>query len=467
MDRLHLLWSINNADYNTEYPAVSALPLGSAVPVARVPLTVAAIRRNLDPTLQPAVATHFLDLSLSDPVGRGQRNNKGDIHSLQVSLRALGLLSDPDFTAESAAVSGLASTTVPDGQIPRTIAAISNLKDKIAGGRLGWAPIRADEAEAGGDRFGGQTFDFQLSSLCRFPATAGPPPRPAREIADTFGVSIFVPRGAHPGVNKVHVFFSPGEVTGDSGFNAVLMHGLRSASDNSEWILISVPGIEKGWCTIDRAGILACLTRVGRSAAIDALRLTGHSRGGAGLLASLQRSFITGPIERIAVLDCGEFFTGAWVDGWKRHGTSVTHYRVMNSLPLAGANVINLEKSCMRAIGYTRLIQDAMVTRPTLSVPAPITGQLLPLPARGSFTTSATSRAGQPNIRLDCKRMQTCFCRDRQSRIDAIIRNELDRRRGLHGFVEGNDLTRFAQSFVPGIYSHHLFVAEIAHELVA
>ena len=430
MDRLHLLWSLSNADYSAEYPGVSALPLGSIVPLRMIPLTTTAIGRNFDPTLAPAVAAHFLNLALSDPVGCGQTNNKNDILALQVPLRALGRLGEPDFTAESTAVTSLTTPTVPDASIPKTLAAVTDLKDAIAGGRLGWRPIRADEVEAGGDRFGGQTFDFTISSLSHYPPQDE---EKARTLVEPFDVSIFVPRGARPGVNKVHVFFSPGDATGDTGFNAVLSHGLRFASDASEWILIGIPTVpsntEGGWRTIDMARILACLDRAGRSARIDALRLTGHSRGGLSLRESLLRGLSTSGIERIVLLDCGEFFTGAMVNAWTRRGTSVVHYRVINKLPLAGANVINLGRDCLRAIAYSRLIQDAMVTRPDVasSIPGTINSQLLPLPPRGQFTTSATSSPGQPNIRMGCNpRARTCFCHDQRTSIDRIIKQEHD-----------------------------------------
>jgi hypothetical protein len=470
MDRLHLLWSISNPNYDTEYPGVSALPLASTVPAGMIPLTNAAIGRNFDPTLHPAVASHFLNVSLSDPVGRGQRNKKNDVLTLEVSLRALGLLSDRDFAVEHAAVSSLTTPIVPGASIPRTIEAIRSLKDAIAGGRIGWAALRSDEAEAGGDRFGGRTLDFTISSLCHIPADPGPPAIDARTAVVPFGVSIFVPRGVNPGVNRVHVFFSPGGVTGDSGFNAILMHGLRAAMDSSEWILIGVPGIDGGWCTIDRGSISSCLARIGRAPDIHALRLSGHSRGASGMRESIRRGFLRGSIDRVFVLDASDAFRSVSVSSALRNGQAsaggVVQYAV-NLFDLPGAVNIRLDPHCVRAIGYTRLVQDSMVTRPTLALPPAITRQLLPLPPRGGFTAAATSSAGQPNLRADCRpRTQTCFCRDQRSAIAAIIRGESNPG-GLLTFIHANDLTRFGRQFTPGIYSHHLFVAEIVHELVA
>jgi hypothetical protein len=490
MDRLHLLWSITNDDYDAEYPGVSALPAGSKVPETMIPLTIAAIGRNAEATLHPAVAAHFMNVSLADPVGRKQKNNKSDILSLQVPLRALGLLIDPDYTNERTAVTSITTPTVPDAIINKTLDAISALKDSIAGGRLGWAPIRADESEAGGDRFGGRTFRVPISSLCFHPRRQRPGP-------EAHWASVFVPSGAAPDVNKVHVFFSPGGVVGDSGLNATLFHGLRAASESSEWILLSVSGINEddvdGWRTIDRSGIAACLTVAGRSTNdIHALRLTAHSRGAFSLRESIRRKFLTGSIDRIVILDASRPFLDVPIGNLLRTGGasagSIIHYGVNSSRDLPGARNIRLDPMCARAIGYSRLIQDAIATRrytrlaPTqvdathpLVIPADVSTQLLRLPPRGGFTTSASSSIGQPNLRIDCNpRLQTCLCHDQRAGIAAIQRTEIQTRttrhpEGLWTFIEQNDLTHMLPDFSmpPGTHSHHTFVAEIAHELVS
>src|SRR5439155_10370343 len=120
-----------------------------------------------------------------------------------------------------------------------------------------------DEGEFRGDRFGGRTIEFAISSISFIP--------PKRLAVMEFDVSIFVPNGASPNTNRVHLFFSPGGVTTDHGLNAVLTHGLRGPSDPTEWILIGVPGaateiggrVVSGWRTIDMANIQRCLQRVG------------------------------------------------------------------------------------------------------------------------------------------------------------------------------------------------------------
>lgn len=338
-----------------------------------------------------------------------------------------------------------------------------------------WNPLRANESNASGsgslgvaDRFGSQTFCAVISTLCEIP------PKPATILAHK--VSIFVPSGVKPSTNKVHVFFSPGGVTENHGLNAALTHGLRAASDASDWILISVSGVhvEKpkpadGWRTIDMPSIENCLTSIGRSPKIDALRLSAHSRGGFGLQQSLQRSLITGAIDRVTILDCGEFFLAPLVNSLKSRSADVIHYRVNNKNPVAGAKVINLGSECIRAIGYSRLIQDAMVTQPTLAIPAYIRSQLLTLPTRGLFTTS-TALISPPVEDI------AQFCKRNAADIKAIVKKELQLKQdpktknivfeGLCSFINNKDVMRSGLAFSPGIYAHHLFVAEIAHEMV-
>ncbi len=439
LDRLHLLWSITNENYAREYPFVSAARAGSSIDPANIPRTLAALRLNEEPHLHRVVVGHFLNLALSNNVGRGQANNPSDVLKLQDILFALKQMNGTDHTREHAAVMAMrpAPITNPEVVIPATLNGIRRLKDAIAGGRLGWAAIHADEDEAGGDRFGGQTFDCG-------------------------DLSVFVPRSARPDVNKVHVFFSPGLVTGDSGFNAALTHGLRGASDASEWILVSVRGEDPGFRTINTSQIVNCLTSIGRTADIQSLRLSAHSRGFRGLRETISRRLIsTALVKRVVILDANY---KSIADALRHSGipaSRVVAYGVtMGDLPLAGVHNIRLQADCkgaMRAIGYSRLIQDAMVTRPLLPIPSVIRSQLLTLPARGCFTTSTPTGGCQVNI-ID-------FCRRNKGAIATILRQEEHSTAGLKRFVDDNDLIRLGVSFVAETYSHHLFVAEIAHEI--
>jgi len=441
MDRLHLLWSISNRDFNIEYPTVSALAAGSRVSPTLIPLTIAAIRRNEEPTLQCEVARHFLALTLLGNVGRGQPNNKSDIQRLQYVLRAQNNLNPADFASESSAVSSLSTTRVPDATIPRTLSALTEMKTAIAGGRIGWRAIHADEGEFGGDRFGGRTFEHGI-------------------------FSIFMPRSVRSGANRVHVFFSPGDVQGESGLNAVLTHGLRGASDTSDWVLIGVPGREPGFVTIDTGQISDCLTHIGLSANIDSLRLSAHSRGYRGLRETIRGRLInTSIVDRVVILDANYRDIANVLSRSGIPASRVIAYNAgTGNLPLPGSRTISLPPLCMRAIGYSRLIRDAMVTRPSLVVPPSIRGQLLALPDRGCFTTGTANSGCQVNI--------IEFCRRNRSAVSTIIRQENNSANGLKQFLDRNDLVRFGRDsmgrqiqFDAGIYSHHFFVAEIAHEI--
>ena len=434
LDRLHVLWSITNANYGREYPSIAALPAGRRVSNPDVTLTqlVAAIRQNEGAHLHDRVIQNFFAFEASAPVGSGQPNRTADVRALQVILVAHGLL-DPAAVAEGTIAGG----AVRESTMPQTIAAIREVKKRIAGGRLGWDPIHADELESGGDRFGSRTYTSS-------------------------NLSVFVPRGVASDRNDVHVFFSPGDVQGSSGLNAVLHHGMRGASEGSGWILVGVPGREPGHVTIDTAQIADALRRIGRSPTIDRLRLSAHSRGGRGL-----RETIKGPrplvdlakIDRVVLLDCAFRSVAAGLTAAAIPPAKVIAYQVVDAaLPARVGRNIRIDPRCTRAIGYSRLIQDAMRTRPSLTIPSDIRRQLLTLPARGQFK-AATATSGSADNLDD-------FCRSNASAIAAIVRNE-GRPDGLMTFLDSNDLGRLGSAFGPSIYSHHFFVAEVAHEITS
>lgn len=62
-------------------------------------------------------------------------------------------------------------------------------------------------------------------------------------------------------------------------------------------------------------------------------------------------------------------------------------------LTAKGARNVLLPGGAMRAIGYSRIIQDTMVTNPSLAIPGPINAQLLSLPPRNTFTTKSPGAA--------------------------------------------------------------------------
>jgi len=437
LDRLHELWSISNPDYAIEYPHASGFAAGSSIPATALTATINAIRKNEQPDIHHAVARNFLGINLTAPVGTGAINNKSDASLLQTILKAHALLSVADFTTENGAVIASTAATVNAALFPRTLLALTDLKQQIAGGRMGWAPIHADERRYGpeDDRFGARTFNFN-------------------------NLSIFIPSGAAATTsNKVHVFFSPGDVQGQSGLNAVLHHGLRGASDASEWILIGVPGAQPGFVSISTSEIQDCLRFIGRTAPIDDLRLSAHSRGYRGLAETIRRSLVnTSIISRVVIFDANYSSAASALTGSGIPASRIIAYDVgSGTLGVSGSTTYHLNPNCMRAIGYSRLISDAMITRPSLVIPPVIRSQLLTLPPRGNFTTLASPVLPMVNI--------NDFCRTNRASITTMISNETNATTGLKTFLDTNNLGRLGSAFSAGIYSHHFFVTELAHEV--
>lgn len=338
-----------------------------------------------------------------------------------------------------------------------------------------WPVVRAEEMGTGGtDRFGSRTFDCGI-------------------------YSVFIPAGAASvTTNRVHVFYSPGGA-GAAGFtpgsNAVAVHGLRGAADPSQWIVIGVPDGRPN--TISDAQIISCLTTVGRPGRLDSVRLSAHSRGAEGLVATLRGRHITPAlIDHVTLLDINDF-AGSINPALQRSHVPpgrVTSYNVIwgnfplrdiHNAPLRGMHNIQVPFSCIRSIGYARLIRDAVATgRLTTPVPPDIAARVstLTLPPRGSFSTATPTPPGRTSLRD--------FCADpaNAAALTAMRDGEPPSPTSLlpprvvtarattspYAFIEENNIMSFNNParpraqwdrFSPQIYSHHLFVAEIAHEM--
>ncbi len=466
MDRLHVLLSYGTEnEYRDESNRLRTRPKGSVIAPGDIPSTIKAIMRNQDPILDVLVATNenILNLPLRDNVGRGASNLKRDILILQDRLRAIRCMSIGDHAKEHSEVLTIqVGGKVPDDKIPRTLAGVSALKDRIAGGRLGWAPIHADEDQFGGDRFGGRTYPVPISSLTGV-KPKGPVTREQIEIP------VFLPARVTESTNKVHVFFSFDTVTGNSGLNGVLGHGLRGSTNASDWILIGVPGKktngrEEGYFTIDMKAISDCLASAGRGHEIHSLRLSAHSRGGRGLRETLDRSLIDPSlIDRVVILDANTKDIADVLRKSAIPGSKVIPYRVITgNLPLVGARTIRLDNECMRAIGYSRLIKDATVTRPLLEIPKTILDKVLPLPARGCFSSKARTPS-PPKVCLTDPGTAPIGIEDFCNTM--VRRRKIGPALTLSKFIDDHDLLRIGHKLRVDIAGHHLFVAEIAHEI--
>ena len=177
-------------------------------------------------------------------------------------------------------------------------------------------------------------------------------------------------------------------------------------------------------------------------------------------------------IERITLFDADEFPDSS--------GTTVTpkaQLLVRAGIPAAKISVLEvnvrkthqlgveyhtIDSGCAAAVGYVRLINDAMVTDPNVrsmvQANTAIRDQLasLPLPSCGSFTSK--DPLAPTSIQA--------FCKSNQATITAILGRDGNRNTGLLWFINANDIARFGgYKFDRGISAHHFFVAELAHEV--
>ena len=511
MDRVHWVEALAGADYALERARVVPQAGGATIATIDFPETIKAITRNEISELPPRVADRIVSVRLGGIVGFGMANAPADVMIVQIRLRALGLLSDADYAAEMGVVGS------------KTAVAIKELRIRYVSGSLGWQPIRVgdvtrpDESQFGGDRFGGQTFEFN-TALPSWDPDADPP---GSSVSRNMPISVFVPTmvtappsGGKPAAtsSNVAIFFSPGDVTGSSASNAVLYHGLRGGAEGTDYVLISVMGIhsnskkQDGWVAITNAAITFCLDRAGLPATLGTVRLISHSRGAEGLKRTLTAKTLTATVDKIIVLDESTTFgPGGRKPGdlgplikaaapTKPGNAGITmmptggsvSYQVI-AMPLgATTKVPPIDPACARAIGYSRLILDAINDRadvatdlfgpapamPSLSVPdwSAIKAQLLPgLPARGQFSTKSATPIGMKDIYGFCGANSVSI-----SKMDANV---------MAAWAEQNKSTPkvtilqtspkfFCQkhglgiiNFTPDIDAHHNFVSEIAHEL--
>jgi hypothetical protein len=381
-----------------------------------------------------------------------------------------------------------------------------------------------DSASARGQRLLAHELAHVVQQTGVAPASAGTVQRQATSTPETaqpiradeggkalstfrFGpFSIFVPRRVSLGSRKdvvdlkVHIFFAAGGVQG-ADTNDVFVHGLRGASDQSDWITIGVRGILNGANKISDSEISQCLRSIGINTTPVAIRLTGHSRGCDSVVNTVSQKLISTPIDRIVLLD--EAVEHVSMDSKLADGTpdpkrgSVRLNRVQTlvqaginanvitayesahksanlltgaSAKVAGAHYHDLNPECMAAIGAARLVEDAIALRPDIARDAAaipkIATQLsaLHLPPRGSFTTGP-SAAGKVNFDDFCFDPPVPGAPAGARRIKQSIKT-IRSDPTLVRFINQHDLARYStvQDWTPFL-AHEFFVAEIAHEL--
>jgi hypothetical protein len=460
LDRMRVLWGIEEPDYAAIYPAVTALGPGTAVTdPSHLALLQRSLTRTLDTVLPREVAAAQYGVNLGAAVGTGQPNNAADVLMLQDLLHSRWHLTDDDYNTERAAATSARPT-------PQTIAGISRLKSAtLAGtGKAGWAPlIRADESgppgPGGNDRLADRTF--------------------------TYGeFLVFVPAGATSSLtNHVHVFFSAGGVIG--GGSHVEHHGLRGAANAGNQILIGVRGEQGRAFTISLQQIVDTLASTGRPATVSAITMSAHSRGNAGLAATLKHRLIPASlIDHITILD-GNDQAPTILAGIQASGVPLSKVTAdivttgqFGTFP-AGIRTRSMDPAAIRAIGYARLINDAQALSRVSPFPPAIAAlaTALALPARGTFTTMDPAPGGKININAfsrdptNAAALRALRAGERGApNVGALAGSE---ETSAYAFVEWNDLLNLRnpndprstwRSVSPGIYSHHLFVAEVAGE---
>ncbi len=287
--------------------------------------------------------------------------------------------------------------------------------------------------------------------------------------------SVWLANPGSPAPRNVHVFFSANTVQPNRG-NDVLTHGLRGACapPQTQWITIGVHAHDH----ISDAEIQECLANANLPGQVVSLRLSAHSRGSDSLFNSIVGNpLITtlSILDRVTFLDddgnMGSPMTPQLVAKGVSASVMVAYEVNVHHTRTPGVRYIGLRSAAMSAIGYVRLIQDAMVTQDgvaaLVNANKPIVAQLdsVKLPPRGSFTTK-----GAPGLTS----LQQ-FCADNAGALQVILTNQNDGKKGLLAFLNANDLARFRTIphgrkgdflFDQGISAHHFFAAEVAHELI-
>lgn len=477
LPRLFDLDLLPQADFDSLVTTVTALPQGAPVTDRSVLAQVQAALRRMEEPVLTANGASSQGLRLSADVGRGRANVPTDVMAVQDALHRAWGLSDGDYGVEIAAsrAAARAGTAVSVGDIPRTLAAIVEMKrtavaSPVSARRPVEPPIHADESGP--------------------PGPTGADPLAARSF-EYAGFSVFVPAGAvRSRVNNVHVFWSAGPVVGGGH---VGHHGLRGAAEGHDWIVIGVPGSGNHQITISAAQISAALESVGRPGAIARVRMSGHSRGNNGLGGTLLQRLIPGSlIDHVWVLD-GSDMAELVSRGIRASGLSASQVTVdiVNSGPwltdkhghprhnmVRGVTIEEIGEAGAKGIGYARLIGEAVATGRVPALPPGIASLVnaVGLPPRGTFTAAATAPRGRVRIQD--------FVASHRAALSAMLAGEgkvsnfLSLRPRVEtspfAFVEWHNLLnlndpradrRTWQSREPFVYAHHLFVAEIAEDM--
>jgi hypothetical protein len=465
------LWSIDVPTYQSTVAKWAKYRNDDQISGADLQLLVDAIRKNEKADLANEVANNFLDLNLpaGRAVGDGAANDPNDLTAVQNALRAHQYLQAP--------------ITMPD-----TLVAIKLFKRDVAEGKYGKRSIRPDEITNFRDKFAAGTFSAEGDPIPNVLVNSDPLPRSRRTVTKTF--SIFVPKGATPNVNQVHVFFTPylAYLSGTAAQGFVLEQGLRAESASSPWILIAVPALHEpdspNFVTISTDEIKRCLAAAGRTRVdIDAIRLSAHSRGARGLENTVGKVAGAKPlidlsiVQKVTVFDAGFKDLGTALMSHRKDLTAMadpknpskfapgaTQLYTVISGNVSGLPATDLDIVGVRAVGFARMVKDGIergqISPATLNSLDPsvrdATGRILAkLPARGNFSSKDPPPAGKENLQK--------FMADPSNSADLRLLD--DPTKGLEGFVRSQNLNPQPRLSRDN-QAHHWFVAELAHEAV-
>ena len=475
LTRLLHLWAIQTDRYKDTVDRLWARygPGDVIADADLLPLNDAIVQAE-KPDLANEVANTMLGLTLPGGrgIGAGLANNTDDIKAVQNRLMALRLL---------------VATTATGTLDADTQAALTAFKRQVAAGTFGLAVDRPNEQDAGLDKYGGQTVGVIGDTITVTPPGTKQQPNPAPLTVNKPLVT-FAPRNAPPDKNKVSVFFTPA----DNPTSFVDQQGLRSQYDQSEWILIAVPGIEEGfspnWVTISTAEIQKCLTALKRpNTNIDALRLVAHSRGARGLEHSIGKggaaTVDVGLVERVTVFDASYQDLGNAVRANKGTmpaasapgGVQLYDTTVAN---VSGFKGTQIDVSMARALFYVRFVQDGLALQKidlvdirnlrsdaTKNVRDATNRLLAALPPRGTFSTRDPLPAGMTSLQafFAAHRADLALVDDKVDGLSPLVApiNPVDPGLDL-GFKF--DLNKKDPNRT--LSAHHWLASELAHEAV-
>ncbi|MEI2692751.1 MAG: hypothetical protein V9H69_24720 [Anaerolineae bacterium] len=114
-------------------PASAARPADARLTAANIPATIAALRRNEEPSINDQVAQALLGVTLSASVSNSRSNARADIYLLQDALHANWNLTSPEYTADRARVNA-GPDPVNNADIAATFRGLARFKAAFVGG---------------------------------------------------------------------------------------------------------------------------------------------------------------------------------------------------------------------------------------------------------------------------------------------------------------------------------------------